>query len=56
VLHNTEYLRHLARQAGHPIDPRRIEPRLWIEASRAAHGGDYGPMAAHISDFTRGLD
>jgi cell filamentation protein len=49
-----EYLRQLARQAGHPIDPRRIEPKLWIEASRAAHAGDYGPMCEQIHGFTRG--
>jgi cell filamentation protein len=49
-----EYLRQLGRQAGHPIDPQQLEPKAWIEASRAAHEGDYGPMAAQIRNFMRG--
>ena len=43
-----QYLEQLAEQAGHPIDLARIDPGRWLEASRASHGGDYGPMAAEI--------
>jgi cell filamentation protein len=43
-----QYLDQLAERAGHPIDLTRIDPARWLEASRASHGGDYGPMAAEI--------
>jgi cell filamentation protein len=42
------YLEQLAAQAGHPIDLSRIDPRRWLGASRAAHGGDYRLMADEI--------
>ncbi len=42
------YLAQLAAQAGHPLDLTRLDPQGWIAASRAAHGGDYAPMAAEI--------
>ena len=42
------YLAQLAAQAGHTIDLRRLGPDKWIAASRAAHNGDYGPMAREI--------
>jgi cell filamentation protein len=35
------YLEQLAENAGHTIDLGRIEPKRWIEASKAAHQGDY---------------
>ena len=31
-----------------PLDFVRLDPQGWIAASRAAHGGDYTPMAAEI--------
>lgn len=43
------YFEQLAEQAGHPIDLARFNPTRWIEASRAAHSGDYGPMGAEIA-------
>lgn len=39
------YLEALARQAGHPIDLRRLVGESWMEASKAAHAGRYGPFA-----------
>lgn len=35
------YLEALARQAGHPIDLTRIVREQWMEASKAAHAGNY---------------
>jgi cell filamentation protein len=43
------YLDQLAERAGHKIDLSRLDPRRWIEASRAAHDGDYRLMSAEIS-------
>ncbi len=48
------YLEQLAAQAAHPIDLARIEPRRWVEASQASHGGDYEPMAAEIGHACAG--
>jgi cell filamentation protein len=31
------YLERLAEHAGHPLDLARLNPRRWIEASRASH-------------------
>ena len=43
------YLGQLASQAGHRIDIERIRKlETWIEASRAAHKGDYVPMGQAI--------
>jgi cell filamentation protein len=42
------YLEQLAEQAGHPLDLTRLDRQRWIAASRAAHTGEYGPMAAEI--------
>jgi len=39
-----QYLRQLAEQAGHPLDLRRIDPKAWIEASKASHATDYSLM------------
>ena len=44
-----QYLEQLAAQAGHPLDLARIDPKRWLEVSRASHNGDYGPMSAEIS-------
>jgi cell filamentation protein len=43
-----EYLGQLAEQAGHDFHPARLDPAQWIEASKAAHRGDYAPMAEAI--------
>jgi cell filamentation protein len=43
------YLEQLADQAGHPLDPTRLDPVLWIAASRAAHNADYSLLAAAIA-------
>jgi len=49
-----QYLKQLAEQAGHPLDLTRLDPRRWIEASRSAHNGEYGPMAAEIEQAIEG--
>lgn len=49
-----EYLRQLGGQAGHKLDPKRLDPKLWIEASRAAHDGDYSPMRQQIAASFKG--
>jgi cell filamentation protein len=49
-----EYLRQLGGQAGHKIDPKGLDPKLWITASRAAHDGDYDPMREQIAASFRG--
>lgn len=43
------FLEQLAQQAGHPIDLRRLDPKRWIAASRAAHKGDYKPISEEIA-------
>jgi cell filamentation protein len=43
-----QYLRQLAEQAGHTLDLRRVDPELWIEASKASHMADYQPMGEVI--------
>lgn len=42
------YLKQLTEQAGHRLDITRIQPRAWLEASKAAHRADYTPMSACI--------
>jgi cell filamentation protein len=42
------YLEQLAAQAGHLLGLTRLDPQGWVVASRAAHDGDYGPLAAVI--------
>ena len=42
------YLKQLTEQAGHRLDISRIEPKAWLEASKAAHRADYAPMSACI--------
>lgn len=44
-----QYLKQLAEQAGHPIDITKLDPDQWIDASRAAHGGDYAQMQKAIA-------
>lgn len=46
------YLEQLAARAGHPIDLRRFDPLRWIDASRAAHRGDYKSMSEEIARAT----
>jgi cell filamentation protein len=46
------YLEQLAQQAGHPIDLRRIRPKHWLAASKAAHKADYSLMATEIRHAT----
>lgn len=43
-----QYLKQLAKQAGHPLDFTRLTQGEWIQASREAHKGDYGLMARCI--------
>jgi cell filamentation protein len=43
-----QYLKQLAEQAGHALDLRRIDPKLWIDASKASHAADYSVMAEVI--------
>jgi cell filamentation protein len=44
----TQYLEQLAAQAGHQLDFRRVDPVMWIEASKASHATDYALMAEAI--------
>lgn len=43
-----QYLKLLGAQAGHRLHLDRLDPLAWLDASRAAHNADYGPMAAEI--------
>lgn len=45
-----EYLRQLGEQAGRAIDVRKLDGERWHQASRAAHLGDYRPMAQEIGN------
>jgi cell filamentation protein len=49
-----EYLRQLAEQAGHLFRPERLNPAQWHAASRAAHLGEYQPMASEIRQALEG--
>jgi fido (protein-threonine AMPylation protein) len=44
-----QYLKQLAAQADHPIDLTALGPARWLDASIAAHGGDYGPISLEIT-------
>ncbi len=44
-----QYLKQLAERAGHPLDLSNFERVGWINASKAAHWGDYGPMSDEIA-------
>lgn len=48
-----QYLKLLAEQAGQQIDLGRLNPDLWIDASRKAHWGDYTQMATEIRHAVR---
>jgi len=48
------YLKQLAAQAGHDLDLRRIDPALWVEASKSSHGADYELMARVIRQAIAG--
>ncbi len=43
-----DYLRQQGERAGHAGDPSKIKGERWVAASKAAHLGDYGQMAAEI--------
>jgi len=43
-----QYLDQLARQADHPLELAKLSPTGWLEASRAAHNGDYRLMIEEI--------
>ena len=43
-----QYLKQLAVQAGHDLDLRRLDPTLWMEASKSSHGADYELMGRVI--------
>jgi cell filamentation protein len=43
-----QYLGLLAVEAGHPVDLSRIDPKRWLDASRAAFRAEYERMAAEI--------
>jgi cell filamentation protein len=43
-----QYLKQLAEQAGHALDLKRVDPKLWLEASRASHAAEYSLMAEVI--------
>lgn len=47
-----QYLKSLGEQAGHQIDLALLNRQQgrWIEASRASHQADYGPMARMIRE------
>jgi cell filamentation protein len=47
-----QYLKQLAVQAGHDLDLRRLDPTLWIEASKSSHGADYELMGRVIRQAT----
>lgn len=40
-----QYLKQLGERAGHHVDLARLDPILWIEASKASHSADYKLMA-----------
>lgn len=44
-----QYLKQLAGRAGHTLALHALEPDEWIEASRMANRGDYGPMVRCIA-------
>lgn len=50
-----EYLQQLGRRAGHDLNPDRLDPDTWQEASRVAVNGDYSAMAKAILTQAMGL-
>lgn len=51
-----QYLQQLARQAGHPMDVRRIEPERWLNASIAANRGDCSQMSYVLHKSVRATE
>jgi cell filamentation protein len=49
-----QYLKQLAAQAGHDLDLRRIDPALWMEASKMSHGADHELMVRVIRQALAG--
>ncbi|MEA2906502.1 MAG: cell filamentation protein [Alphaproteobacteria bacterium] len=49
-----QYLQQLAAQAGYDIDLTRIQPKSWIEASKASFATDYSLMTDAISKAMAG--
>jgi cell filamentation protein len=49
-----QYLKQLTAQAGHVVDLRRLDPALWIEASKSSHGADYELMVRVIRQALAG--
>ena len=49
-----QYLKQLAVQAGHDLDLRRIDPALWMQASKMSHGADYELMVRVIRQALAG--
>lgn len=43
-----EYLRQLGQRAGHKVNPDRLDPAGWQEASQAAFNSDYSAMSSAI--------
>ncbi len=43
-----EYLRQLARRAGHDVNPDKLDPASWQHASRLSADGDYSAMGDAI--------
>jgi cell filamentation protein len=48
-----QYFKLLALNAGHAAYLARLDPKRWLAASKAAHGGNYAPMAAEIAATLR---
>jgi cell filamentation protein len=44
-----QYLKQLAKRAGHNIDLTRLQSKQWLDASRAAQPTDYEPMRQAIA-------
>lgn len=51
-----QYLKQLAHRAGHGLDLTRLAPARWLEASRQAHLGRYGPMSSCIEAAIAGAE
>lgn len=44
-----QFLKQLTKRAGHDIDLTRLQPKQWLDASRAAQLTDYEPMRQAIA-------
>jgi cell filamentation protein len=45
-----QYLKQLTKRAGHNIDLTRLQPKQWLDASRAAQLTNYEPMRQAIEN------